>query len=356
MDVLNQEIIGNELWRWFAYSLVVVASLMVSKSVTYVFRKVFPKLTAKTSFQADDLVLDVIRRPVSQMVLLSGLYFGLHLFSVDDGISVAELAAVSGVYFFVITIVLVYMIASLYGEILSHYLTPVVERTETKLDDQLLPIAIKGGRFVIWSLGLIIAFSNAGIDVTSLIAGMGIGGLALAMAANDTVSNMFGGASIFADRPFEIGDEISVKGVSGKVEEIGIRTTRIRTYEDTIYIIPNKAVADSPVENLSARRKRKRILSLGLTYDTTYEQIQEAKILINKILDDIGGIEADPTLRLDDFGDSALLLKVIFWVVDTGEYWGKVAEINEAILKEFGDAGLEFAFPTQTLHVKQLSS
>ena len=356
MDVLYQEIIGNELWRWVAYGVVIVVTLMVSKSVSYVFRRVFPKLTAKTSFRGDDLVLDVIRRPASHLVLLSGFYFGLYLFTVDEGIAVAEMAVVSGVYYFVITIILVYMIASLYGEILTYYLTPVVERTETKLDDQLLPIAIKGGRFVIWSLGLIIAFSNAGIDVTSLIAGMGIGGLALAMAANDTVSNMFGGASIFADRPFEIGDEISLKGVSGSVEEIGIRTTRIRTYEDTIFIIPNKAVADSPVENLSSRRKRKRVLSLGLTYDTSYEQIQEAKRLVNKILGDVGGIEPDPTVRLDDFGDSALLLKVIFWVSDTGEYWGKVAAINEAILKEFGDAGLEMAFPTQTLHVKQISS
>ncbi|MCA9565815.1 MAG: mechanosensitive ion channel family protein, partial [Myxococcales bacterium] len=260
------------------------------------------------------------------------------------------------IYGFLVTILIVYVVARLYGELLNHFLRPIVQDTDTKLDDQLLPLAVKGGRFIIWSIGLMVALDNAGIDVTSMVAGLGIGGLALAMAAKDTISNVFGGASIFADRPFEIGDLITVSGTTGTVFEIGVRTTRIRTFDDTVFIIPNSSVANSSIENHSERRKRKRTIDLGLTYDTSYDRIQEAKAIVASILEEAGGIEENPTIRLDTFGDFALVLKVVYWVLDVDEFWGKVALINEQILKRFAEAGLEFAFPTQTLYLNKTAA
>ncbi len=355
MDVFEEQLFGNEIWRWIAYGGIVFLALMASRTVTFFFKNIVPRFTKKTRFKADDLVLGIIRKPVSILILLSGLYFGLYLLAVDHDTTAAEWPLFHGLYYFTLTILVVYMAATLYGDLLRHYLAPIVEATETKLDDQLLPLAVKGGRFIIWAMGLMIAFSNAGVDVTSLIAGLGIGGLALAMAAKDTVANIFGGASIFADRPFEIGDTITVKGSTGTVEEIGVRTTRIRTFEDTVFILPNAVVADSPLENISRRRKRKRTMSLGLTYDTTYDKLMEAKKLMADILDEVGGLEPDPTIRFDEFGDSALILKVIFWVSDPSEYFAKMALINETILKKFSEAGLEFAFPSQTLYVNKLN-
>ena len=349
-DWASKEVVGNELWRWVVYGGIVLMAILASRAVGFFFQNIVPRFTKKTKFKIDDLVLGIIRRPVSILLLFSGLYFGLYVIEAW-GEPAAELAAIKNAYFFTLTILLVYMIATLYGELLRHYLKPLVEATETKLDDQLLPLGIKGGRFVIWAIGLMIAMSNLGIEVASLIAGLGIGGLALAMAAKDTVANIFGGASIFADRPFEIGDTITVKGTTGNVEEIGVRTTRLRTFEDTMFIVPNSAVADSPIENVSKRRKRKKVLSLGLTYDTSYERIQEAKAILAEILDEAGGLEPDPAIRFDEFGDSALIIKVIYWVSDPSEYFPKMAAINEEILKRFNEAKLDMAFPTQTLYV-----
>lgn len=350
-DWLNEEFIGNELWRWLLYGIILVLSVMASKMVGFFFQNIVPKVTKRTRFKADDLVLGIIRKPLGILLLLSGFYFGLHLIRVDSQTSAAELGIIAGNYFFILTVIVVYLTATLYGDLLRHYLKPIVEQTETKLDDQLLPLAIKGGRFVIWSLGLMVAFSNAGIDVTSLIAGLGIGGLALAMAAKDTVANVFGGASIFADRPFEIGDVITVQGNTGTVEEIGVRTTRLRTFDDTVFIVPNSKVADSPLENVSRRRKRKRVMTLGLTYETKYPQVMKAKEIVQEILDANELIEPDPVVRFDDFGDSALMLKVIFWVSDPGEFFGVVASVNEEVLKRFDEASLDLAFPSQTIYL-----
>ncbi len=355
MEFWNTMIWENEVWRWVAYLGLTVLSLMLSRVIFFFARRIVHAFTSKTETRIDDLVLDAVERPTILALMASSLYFGLFLIRHEDGF-LATTPLVLGVYGFVVTVLVTYVLARLYGEVLEYYLRPIVEKTETKLDDQLLPIGVKGGRLAIWSVGLMIAFSNAGVDVNSLIAGLGIGGLAFAMAAKDTVANIFGGASIFADKPFQIGDTIAVAGSTGTVEEIGVRTTRIRTYDDTVFIMPNAKVADSPLENISARRKRKRVMSIGLTYEHSHAQIVRAKELLAEILAETEGLEPEPAIRFDDFGDSALLLTVIFWVSDPSDYFLRVDEVNMKVLDRFGAEGFDMAFPTQTVYVKNGAS
>jgi len=351
VEFWNVMVFENEAWRWVAYLSITVFSLMASRVAFYFARRVVHTFTKRTETKVDDLVLDAVERPSILALVASSLYFGLFLIRHEEGF-LATTPLVLGLYGFVITLLITYVLARVYGEMLEYYLRPIVDKTETMLDDQLLPIGVKGGRLAIWSVGLMIAFSNAGIDVNSLIAGLGIGGLAFAMAAKDTVANIFGGASIFADKPFQIGDTIEVAGSIGTVEEIGVRTTRMRTYDDTVFIIPNAKVADSPLENISARRKRKRVMSIGLTYDHSHEQILRAKALLGEILEETEGLEPEPAIRFDEFGDSALLLTVIFWVSDPSDYFARVDEVNLTVLKRFADEGFDMAFPTQTVYVK----
>ncbi len=351
MQFWNTVVFENEVWRWGAYLAITIASLMLSRVIFYFVRRIVLTFTKKTETKLDDIVLDAVERPSVLALVASSLYFGLFLIRHQEGY-LATSPVVLGAYGFVITLLVTYVLARLYGELLEYYLRPIVEKTETMLDDQLLPIGVKGGRLAIWSVGLMIAFSNAGVDVNSLIAGLGIGGLAFAMAAKDTVANVFGGASIFADKPFQIGDVITVGGSTGSVEEIGVRTTRIRTFDDTVFILPNAKVADSPIENISARRKRKRVMSIGLTYDHGPEQILQAKGLLVDILAETEGLEPEPAVRFDDFGDSALQLTVIFWVSDPADYFARVDEVNMKVLERFAAAGLDMAFPSQTVYVK----
>ena len=200
-----------------------------------------------------------------------------------------------------------------------------------------------------WILGIISGLTNAGYDVGALLAGVGIGGLAMAMAAKDFVANIFGGVTVFIDKPFTVGDRIKVNGIDGTVQEIGIRSTRLSTLENRMVTIPNHQFTDQMVENVTAEPSRKMKVVLGLTYDTTPEQIQQAVDILTAIVSDAGRTENEYTVWFSGFGDFSLNVTCIYFI-RKGEHWAHVpGEINMEILKRFNEAGLDFAFPTQTL-------
>jgi MscS family membrane protein len=201
-------------------------------------------------------------------------------------------------------------------------------------------------------LTVVIALNNVGYDVAALLAGLGIGGLAMAMAAKDTVSNVFGGVTIFTDQPFTINDRIRASGFDGTVEEIGVRSTRIRTLDGTLVTIPNSSFAESAVENVSAEPSRKVKVNLGLTYDTTPEQMQEAMTILADIADGNDGLLENRTISFNAFGDSAMNIIFIYYIKKGAAIMDVQTEINMEILSRFNARGLEFAFPTQTIYTR----
>ncbi len=212
------------------------------------------------------------------------------------------------------------------------------------------PILRKGLRSGIWAFGLILALNNAGYDVGALIAGLGIGGLALAMAAKDFVSNIFGGVTVFVDQPFKVGDRVQISGYDGTIEEIGLRSTRLRTLAGRIVIIPNFKFTDSFLENVTIEPARKVALTLGLTYDTSPEQVEEAIGILRAIITERSEtLEDEPTIWFESFGDFSLNVKVVYYVKKEGHWAYSPSEVNLEVLKRFNAAGLDFAFPTQTL-------
>jgi MscS family membrane protein len=196
------------------------------------------------------------------------------------------------------------------------------------------------------------ALNNAGYDVAALIAGLGIGGLALAMAAQDTVKNVFGGFTIFTDRPFTVNERVAVAGFDGNVEEIGIRSTRIRTLAGRQVTIPNSSMADSPVENISSEPSRKVVMTLGLTYDTTPEAMRRAMEILGEIeaahTEDTDG---DPVIAFSGYGDFAMNVLFIYYIRKGADIMGTQTSVNLAILERFNAEGLAFAFPTQTIEL-----
>jgi len=186
--------------------------------------------------------------------------------------------------------------------------------------------------------------------VGALIAGLGIGGLALAMAAKDTVSNVSGGVTVFTDQPFRINDRIKVAGYDGTVLEIGVRSTKLQTLEGRMVTIPNAKFADAPVENVSREPSRKVVLNLGLTYDTQPEKMQQAMDLLKTICDENGNTEEIVTISFNGFGDFAMNIMFIYYISKGADIANTQTEINMNILRRFNNNGLEFAFPTQTLY------
>lgn len=346
-EFLEKEFYWNTVGDWALSFAIIIASVLVGKILYWVFANVVKKLTAKSKTKLDDILVDMLEEPLSFAVSILGIWYALDMLSMPDTAHVW----INRVYYLLIIFNLAWFINRIIDALIEEYVVPKVEASESDLDDQLLPIMRKGLHAAVWIMATIVGLNNAGYDVGALIAGLGIGGLAFALAAQDTVSNLFGGITIFADKPFIVKDWIKVSDIEGIVEEVGIRSTRIRTFAGRLITVPNKVFTQSSIENVSAEPSRRVITMLGLTYDTSAERMQEAMDILKSIVDDHQeSLEEDHFILFDGFGDFSLNLKFIYYVRSHESGFTYPSNINMEVLKRFNAAGLDFAFPTQTIH------
>ena len=345
-QILTKTYYNNTIADWGKALLIVVAALVVGKILYWISKNLVSKLTSKTKTKIDDLILDLIEEPIVVGFTAAGIWYGLQMLTMSDKTQ----EWIWNGFQFVIVLAITWMVARLLNSIFTFYLAPLAEASENDLDDQVLPIIRKGTSITVWSIGIIVALNNAGFEVGAVLAGLGIGGLALAMAAKDTVSNFFGGVTIFVDQPFKLGDRVKVSGFDGTIEEIGIRSTRMRTLAGTLVTIPNSIFSESSVENVSEEPTRKVSLNLGLTYDTTPESMKQAMSTLREIAADNDHLEEKIVLSFNAFGDFAMNILLIYYIKKDADIMETQTEVNMEVLRLFNAAGLEFAFPTQTLY------
>ncbi len=352
-QILTKTYYNNTIGAWATALAIVVAALVVGKILYWISKNLLVKLTSKTETKFDDIILDLIEEPIVFGFTAAGIWFGLQTLTLGGRVR----GWVGNGFQFLIVLAVTWLVARLLKSIFTSYLAPLAEATENDLDDQVLPIVQKGSNLIVWSIGIVVALNNAGYDVGAVLAGLGIGGLALAMAAKDTVSNFFGGVTIFVDQPFKLGDRVKVSGFDGTIEEIGIRSTRMRTLAGTLVTIPNSVFSDSSVENVSEEPSRKVSLNLGLTYDTTPEAMELAMATLREIATDNDHLEEKIVVSFNAFGDFAMNILFIYYIKKDADIMGTQTEVNMEVLSRFNAAGLEFAFPTQTLYtIEQKSS
>jgi len=347
-DFFSQTFYGNTMNQWAIALGITVAAFLVGKALYWFTSGFIRRLTRRTETKLDDFILDTIDEPIVVMATVLGLRLGASTLTFSAGTSAFLENAMQAAMVLAVT----WMLARLWDSVVRGVLAPLAAKTESDLDEQLLPIAGRGGKAGIWIFGVIVALNNAGYDVAALIAGLGIGGLALAMAARDTVSNVFGGFTIFTDRPFALGDRIVISGFDGTVTEIGIRSTRIRKLDGREVTIPNSRFADSPVENVSREPSRKVVLNLGLTYDTKPEQMRQAMDILGEIAEaqDESLVGDKTAIGFNGFGDFAMNVLFVYYIAPGSDILGTQTSINTQILERFNAEGLEFAFPTQTIY------
>lgn len=252
------------------------------------------------------------------------------------------------VYYVLITLNIAWFVANLFNTFVEKYAKPKIDASESPLGKQVLPLIKSFVNAVVWIVAIIFALEQAGYNVGALLAGLGIGGLALAMAAKDSAANIFGGISIFSDKSFRVGDRIKIRGFDGIVEEVGVRVTRIRTFDGTLIIIPNSTFTNSELENVSAEPARRIVLNLGLTYDTSSEKIQKAMDILKDIIANNDHTEEKVLLSFNAFNDSSLNILFIYYITAGEDILETQTEVNMAILERFNKASLDFAFPTIT--------
>ena len=280
------------------------------------------KWTGETETEIDDVIVDAIEEPISIAIVLLGFWLGYsHLnFEASD-------EYVYKIFDIVVVLTVTWFAARILNSLVGHMLGRLAESKHESMVNDIAPILKKTLGFGIWSLGVIMALNNAGYDVGALLAG-GIGGIAMAMAAKDFVANIFGGITVFIDRPFRVGDRVKVSGIDGTVIEIGIRSTRIITLQGRTVTIPNNQFTNTVVENVTAEPSRKISIQLGLTYDATPEDIKLALDTLKKIIDDHPHTEEDLTVWFSGFGDFSLNVNCIYYINKQGHWANTPSEIN----------------------------
>lgn len=210
-------------------------------------------------------------------------------------------------------------------------------------------------RIVLWALGGIFVLSNLGIEVTSLVAGLGIGGIAIAFALQGILSDLFASFSLYFDKPFRIGDFITIGADSGTVEKIGIKTTRIRTLQGEELVVSNAELTTARVQNFKKMSERRGSFQFGITYETPHDKVRAVNGIVERIYDAVDGARLD-RVHFTTFGDSALIFDVVFYVDSPSyaDYLDILEEVNFELMSKFAEVGIEFAYPTQTIYHKSM--
>jgi MscS family membrane protein len=243
-------------------------------------------------------------------------------------------------------------------DVVANYFGRRADKTDSRLDDQVIPLTSRAVKTGIWVVGIVFVVQNLGIDVGGLMAGLGIGGLAFALAAKDTVENLFGSLTIFTDRPFQIGDWVVIDGkVEGVVEEVGFRSTRIRTFHNSLISVPNAKVANSTVDNLGERAVRRVKTTLGFTYDASRDQLESFMRQARALLEGCDEVW-DGTLEVQFTGFGASSLDVmLYFFLDVPDWSAELDTKSRLLLDLMGiaeDEGLSFAFPSTSVYVESL--
>lgn len=345
--ILGDVILGNTTKEWILAAILLITSLIAIQ----IFKKIFivrlKRWSEKTETTLDDFIIEIIEKSVVPLLYLSALYFSLKTLSFPHKANrIIYIAFLLSTTFFIIKIITALIKQLVYAFIQKQ------ENSETKEKQAKGLLIILN--VTIWIVGIVSLISNLGYDVTTLIAGMGIGGIAIALAAQTILGDLFSYFVIFFDRPFEIGDFIIVEDKSGTIEYVGIKTTRIRTLNGEQLVCSNTYLTNARVHNYKRMQERRIVFKLGLVYQTTHEQLKKIPEIVKSIIDNVENVRFDRG-HFSGFGDFSLDFEFVYYVEnpDFTFYMNKQQEIYLAIVAAFEKEKLDFAYPTQTLFIEK---
>jgi len=344
---------------WVLLFFGILGGLIAGKIAQAVLRNTGSKLRKKGR-KAPGITLEDAASPASLALLTFGITLGMVSIVMPPDLALFTHNIIKLLYIIAIGWFLFNLV-----DLIDLVLTHQVEKTESKLAEQIAPLIRKALRiFIIIIFTLLIAQNVFGVNVTAWLAGLGIAGLAISLAAQDSIKNLFGSITVLLDKPFAVGDRIQFNGADGFVEEIGFRSTRIRTFTGHLVTVPNMRFIDGTIENVSARAFIRRTMNVTITYDTPPDKIREAVQIIKDLLSAEDLVkpfrteERPPRVYFNEFNADSLNISVSYWYfldADLGhDWWGYLAHgeiFNHRLFAAFSEAGIDFAFPTQTLYL-----
>jgi len=353
----------NDWVDWLVLLGAIFAGLVVGKIISYTLRKVGDRLIEKDAKFRGHLLGD-LAGPAALALLAVGVWIGLMRLTMDDALQAFCLKTLT-------TFIVIAIFWYLYNliSVVEVWMERLTAKTDSTLDDQLVPLVRKALRiFLVIIAVLFILDAVFEADIGAWLAGLGIAGLAVSLAAQDSLKNLFGSITIFLDRPFLVGDFINYNDKLGTVEEIGFRSTRVRLLDGHLMTVPNSNIVNDPVTNIGVRPYIRRVLNITITYDTPPEKIQQAVQIVKDILNADGIREnvwaqdvedphapenLPPRVYFNDFNAASLNIVLYYWhrPPNWWEYLEHADRFNRMLFEKYGQAGIDFAFPTQTVYL-----
>ncbi len=345
LSIFQFRVLGNTIKEYIYALIIFLGALLVFKIVQLVLFKYFRKLAQKTKTEIDDVFLEILQKIKPPFYFYVALYFALKTLKINLWLN-RILSAVLMVW-------VTYQVIVAIQILINRVIKKRVAKDATS--EAILGLMGKILKGIIWGVGLIFVLSNLGINVTSLLAGLGVGGIAIAFALQNILEDLFSSFAIFFDKPFRVGDFIVVgRNYKGTVEKIGIKTTRLRSLQGEELVISNKELTSAKIQNFGKVEERRVSIKIGVTYETPLEKLRIIPKLIEEIIKNTENVRFDRTFFVS-YGDFALIFEIVYFV-QSSDYLVHLKSQQEILLKlkeEFEKQGIEFAYPTQTLYLKK---
>ncbi len=350
-QIINNPIMSYSIWGNsildYTISLAVFLVLLVALKYTQILiLKYLKRLSQKTKTDIDDTLVQIVRTVKPPFYSFLTLYIAVKILTTSD--------LIDKIFNSVLLIWIVYQITLASQIFITYILKKSFNDEEDKGVQNAVGILNTFAKVVIWATGILLVLSNLGVNITSLVAGLGIGGIAIAFALQKILGDLFSSFAIYLDKPFKAGDFIVIGDQSGTVEKIGIKTTRIKTLQGEELIIPNQELTSSHIRNFKKMEKRRAVFSFGITYETPTSKLREIPNMIEGIISPIKFAELD-RVHFRTFDDSALTYEVVYYV-ESNEYMTYMdiqQEINLQIKESFEKEGIDMAYPTQTIYLNK---
>jgi len=361
-EFLDQIYLGNTIRDYLLSAGILIGGLILKKYISnflsWILYRCFRRYGKTVGVKK---FIELLAAPFGLLLLITVIYFSFNRLSFplewemaaekDFGVRFVTIQIFEGAIIFAITWYLIRIV-----EFVGLVMAARAELTESKLDDQFVPFVKSAAKVVVAGTGFVFMLGAVfNLDVVSILTGLGIGGLAFALAAKETLENLLGSFTIFLDKPFKLGDLVKVGEVEGRVEGVGFRSTRIRALDRTLVTVPNKKMVDFELLNDTEREVRRAKFNIGLLYSTQEAQLKNVVVEIVKAIDDHPLTEPDPVVRFLEFGASSLDILVIYLArtPDISEFAKVKEEINYKIMEIVKRNGCDFAFPSRTVYMQK---
>ncbi|MDR2835019.1 MAG: mechanosensitive ion channel family protein [Bacteroidales bacterium] len=342
---------NNSVKTWLISLIIIIGTAILCKIFSWIYRITIKRITKKTKNQYDDIIFEKIETPILIFLMLLAFWISFKRMTFPVSIEINVVKA--------FTILLGLNITWTFTRLCIGVFIEASKKMSKKNHDftRLVPIIKRTSTILIWLIGIVMTLNNIGVNIGALLGALGIGGIATALAAQDTVKNIIGGITLITDHPFKIGDRIMFDKIDGYVEDIGLRSTKIRTLNKRTITIPNSKIVDSAIENVTTEHAHRIVLNLGLTYDTTPDKLKKALEILRETHKNVNHIdEKGISATFDNYGASALSITFIYFIKKSSPDWMEsISEVNFYILENFNSEKLEFAFPTQTVILEKIN-